>query len=75
MKVEFKKNPRAIDVINPYVTLEEWQAMAHGNFTITPNTIVSHFFTPLLAALLVINLLAALFLGAFLSALWNHGVF
>ena len=45
MKVEFKKNPRAIDVINPYVTLEEWKAMTRGNFTITPNTIFSHFFT------------------------------
>ena len=45
MKVEFKKNPRPIDAINPYVTFEEWKAMTHGNFTITPNTFVSHFFT------------------------------
>ena len=45
MKVEVKRNPRPIDAINPYVTLEEWKAMTHGNFTITPNTILSHFFT------------------------------
>ena len=45
MKVSFEKNPRPIDAINPYVTLEEWRQMSRGNFTITPNTLFSHFFT------------------------------
>ena len=45
MKVEFKANPSPLDAINPYVTLDEWRQMSRGNFTITPNTVFSHFFT------------------------------
>jgi hypothetical protein len=45
MNVRFGPNKRPIDIINPYVTLDEWKQMRHGNFTVTPNTIASHFFT------------------------------
>ena len=40
--IDFKENPSIFEVLNPQFHIDEYSAMADGQFNITPNTIFSH---------------------------------
>ncbi len=45
IKVDFEQNPSLWDIANPRYHINEYRAMARGEFTVTPSSLLSHIFT------------------------------